>query len=310
VRRPGERHVAITGATGFVGRHLVARMAADGWAVDALVIPGEEGYFAHHVGKVTAYTLDGSTETVCRIMTSVSPDAVVHLASLFVAEHAPGDVEALVQANILFGTQVLEGMTTAGCGQLVNVGTSWQHFGGAGYEPVCLYAATKQAFEDIAAYHVSAVGLRIITLKLFDTYGPDDARAKLVPKLIALARDGGSLALSPGHQLLDMAYVDDVVEALAYALERLGAPASGPTIGSSESFAVSGGQQMTLREFIGLFERVCERRLDIDWGGRPYRAREVMVPWSSGQPLPGWTPKVDLAEGLRRTVSAAGLLRR
>jgi nucleoside-diphosphate-sugar epimerase len=44
--------------------------------------------------------------------------------------------------------------------------------------------------------------------------------------------------------------------------------------------------------------------LNIVWGGRPYRAREVMEPWTAFSTLPGWSPRISLKEGIRRMVSS------
>ena len=63
-------------------------------------------------------------------------------------------------------------------------------------------------------------------------------------------------------------------------------------------------KRVTLRELVAIFERVTQAPLRIEWGGRPYRQREVMEPWGEGRPLPGWTPRVGLEEGLARTLSA------
>jgi hypothetical protein len=43
---------------------------------------------------------------------------------------------------------------------------------------------------------------------------------------------------------------------------------------------------------------VSGRKLNIEWGGRPYRDREVMVPWK-GIPVPGWKAKVNVEEGIQ-----------
>ena len=69
-----------------------------------------------------------------------------------------------MSSNITFGTQLVEAMVANGCYQFVNTGTSWQHYENDEYNPVNLYAATKQAFEDILRYYVETSALRVITL--------------------------------------------------------------------------------------------------------------------------------------------------
>jgi nucleoside-diphosphate-sugar epimerase len=233
------------------------------------------------------------------ILASARPEVVFHLASLFLSEHRPDDIEGLVASNILLSTQLAEAMLLAGTSRLVNTGTSWQHWGGDGYRPVNLYAATKQAFEDVLAYYHDARGLSCTTLKLFDTYGPRDPRGKLIAVLMEAARSGRVLELSPGEQILDLLHVEDVVEAFRLAAERL-LDAPEPLL---DSFLLS-GSRVTLRELVEFIGRVTGRPVPAKWGGRPYRNREVMDPVVSGEPLPGWKQKVDLVWGLTEVFRA------
>jgi nucleoside-diphosphate-sugar epimerase len=287
----------ITGVTGFVGGRLALRLAEQGWRVHGVVRASSrpETELSARNG-ITLETHDGSEAGLVAIVRATAPDVVFHLASLFLSDHKPDDVGRLVESNVAFGAQLLEAMSAAGVTRLVNTGTSWQHYDDRSYCPVNLYAATKQAFEDVLAYYVEARGQRAITLSLFDTFGPGDRRPKLFSVLARAAEAPGVVEMSPGEQALDLVYIDDVLEAFRLAaLRLLGAGQPG-----HERFAVSSGRPMRLIDVAAEYERVSGRRLSIRWGGRPYRAREVMRPWSGGIPLPGWFPQVSLEEGLRR----------
>lgn len=287
----------VTGATGFLGGHLVRHLADVGWTVVALTRCSADTKTLDP--RALEYRVDGTTETMVAILAESRPDVVVHLASLFVAEHTPDQVTQLIQSNVLFGAQLLEAMDSAGVDALVNVGTSWQHYQGAGYDPVCLYAATKQAFEDIVAYYVGARGLRALTLRLFDTYGSGDARPKLFHLLRQASERGVRIQMSPGEQMLDLVHVSDVARAFAVAIDRVCLlPES-----TCEAWAVSSGEPTRLRDVVELWQSVSGRTLDVDWGGRPYRAREVMEPWR-GPALPGWTPQLTLAQGIAEMEAA------
>jgi nucleoside-diphosphate-sugar epimerase len=105
--------------------------------------------------------------------------------------------------------------------------------------------------------------------------------------------------MSPGEQLIDIVYIDDVVDAFVAGAERLLAGLEAPM----EEFGVSSGNPLPLRELAATFSRVSGLPLDIEWGGRPYRPREVMQPWTRYRALPGWQPRVGLEEGLARLLS-------
>lgn len=291
-----KKRALITGGTGFIGSHLTRRLVRGGWEVHIISASGRHDLLQDLANELTFHVHDGSTGQMCEIVANARPDMVFHLASLFLSEHTAEQVEPLIQSNILLGTQLVEAMSAHGVRLLVNTGTSWEHFCNSPYSPVNLYAATKQAFEAVLQYYVEAKGLRAVTLKLFDTYGPDDPRPKLFTLLRRIAGEQTALAMSPGEQLIDLVHVDDVVEAFWLSAERLFAG----VVEGHERYAVSSGAQLRLRDLVELFGRVTGRTLPIEWGGRPYRDREVMVPWNVGPAVPGWQPRIGLEDGLRK----------
>ncbi len=294
----GFRRILVTGATGFVGRHLVRRLTADGVAVHALVRPQSNLAPLQGLSGLSVHLDDGGDRSIGDVLDQAAPELVIHLATHFVGEHGPGDLGPMVAANILFGARLLEAMADTGPACLVNAGTSWQAFEDREGVPVNLYAATKQAFEDLLAYYTEAAGLRAVTLRLFDSYGPDDPRRKLMNLLTRAADEGQALVMSPGEQLLDLVYIDDVISGFlrAAALVR-------DMAGGHQVYALSGGDRRSLREVVETFSRAAGKPVTVEWGGKAYRVREVMVPWSQGRTLPGWRPRVSLEEGIGRMLA-------
>lgn len=287
------RRALLTGSTGFVGGHLATRLVETGWTVDTVVRESSDRRVVR--AGVTVHAHDGSTAGLHRIVAAARPTVVYHLASRFVAQHAIDDVQPLLDSNVRFPSQLLDAMTACGVGRLVNTGTAWQHFESREFSPVSLYAATKQAFEAILAFYVEARGMRAITLKLFDTYGPGDTRAKLLTLLARAARTRQTLRMSPGAQLMDLVHVDDVARAFALAGERL---LAGTAVGH-EKYGVSSGAPISLRELVRQFSEVTGLVPPIEWGAHGYREREVMIPWDGVPALPGWSPHVTFADGLQ-----------
>ena len=182
----------------------------------------------------------------------------------------------------------------AGVNCFVNTGTVWQHYSGQDYDPVNLYAATKQAFEAVLAYYTRATSIRAITLKLSDTYGPEDERGKLVSALERASCTGETISMSPGEQLVDIVHVYDVVRAFRIAAERL----LSNVVDAEETYFVTTGRTVSLKDWVTEYVRVAGFNLKIDWGVRPYRPRELMVPYS-GATIPGWKAEYDLERGVR-----------
>ncbi len=292
-----ERVALVTGATGFVGSHLAKRLVNDGWNVHIVVRPQSNlDIISDIIEKLTIHRHDGTTEGILGILNEAKPKIVFHLASLFLAEHQTKDIESLIKSNILFGTQLIEAMVRNEIYKLINTGTSWQHYNNEDYNPVNLYAATKQAFEAILKFYIETTPLRAITLKLFDTYGPNDPRPKLFTLLRRVASENNSLAMSPGNQLVDLVYIDDVVEAFIHAAVRL----LENKVQNHERYAVSSGKPIKLIDIVKVYEKIIGRELPIQWGGKPYRNREVMKPWLNYKVLPVWKPNISLEEGIKK----------
>jgi nucleoside-diphosphate-sugar epimerase len=265
------RSALVTGVTGFIGGKLAERLLRDGWTVHALL--RESSSDEELPAGLELHRHDGTFEGLARIVRTAAPDVVFHLASLYLADHRPDEVDALIASNVLFPVQLVEAMTVAGAARLVNTGTAWQHFGTDGYNPVNLYAATKQAFMDVLLYYHDARGLSVVTLKLFDTYGPGDKRRKLVQLLIDAALSGEALDMSPGEQVVDLTHIDDVVEAFMIAGDsvlRAEVPLNADHLLSGERF--------TVRELALAVSQTLGRSVHARFGERPYRSREVMIP--------------------------------
>ncbi len=186
------------------------------------------------------------------ILCKSKPVIVFHLASLFLVQHQSNEIESLIKSNILFGAQLVEAMVKKETYKLVNTGTSWQHYNNEDCGPVNLYSATKQAFEAILKFYAEATPLKAITLKLFDTYGPNDPRPKLFNLLKKVAEEQKPLAMSPGEQLIDIVYIDDVVDAFIIAAERL----LNDKVEHYEDYAVSSGSPIKLRDLVKIYEEV------------------------------------------------------
>ena len=287
--------VVLTGITGFICGHLAERLLSGGHELHAIVRKSSRiiDLPENLQNNITFHVYD-ENNTIMDLMTNLckdkKPDIVYHLASLYLPSHKYEDIENLIDSNVTFGNELLDSMKANNIINFVNTGSFAQHYKDAEYSPVNLYSATKQCFEDILKLYEEVYNIKAISLHLFDTYGFGDKRRKIFNLFKEISDSGETLAMSPGEQLINMTHVDDVVEAFFLAGKYL-------VEGKYElcgTYGVSDGNPIKLRDLAALFEKVSGKKLSIEWGGRPYREREIMVPWQSYKILPNWKPKVSL----------------
>lgn len=282
----------VTGSTGFVGYNLCLHLQESEHDVLCLVRKTSNTTKLEALSNIEILSYD-TYKDVSNMMSKSKIDVVFHIASMSVARHKPEEITPMIDSNLTFPTILLEAMCDANIRNFVNIGTAWQNPYSADYAPTCLYAATKQAFCDLLEFYTRHKGINATTLKLFDTYGPDDTRPKIMNLLRRAAQTGETLNMSPGEQRLDFVHIDDVVRAITMAGEHLY-----NSIPLEKEYAVCTRKPISLRELVALIEDKTGKKLNINWGALPYRDGEIMMPWTEGKWVPGWLPSINLANEL------------
>ena len=288
--------VLITGANGYVGSNLARTLVNQGITVSIIVRPQSNlDLISDILNKIEVFYHDGFSKTMMKILKKSQPDIVCHLAGISFYEYSINDIEELINSNILFGNQLVECMVRNNIFNLINTGTYWQHYKNEYYNPTCLYAATKQAYIDILKFYVESSKLNVITLKLFDNYGPNDNRNKLFNFIDKSIKNNELINLSPGDQLLDMVYISDLTDAYLISIKKL----MNSKIKGYKDFFLSTNNRITLKDLVNKYLKITDQKANIKWGGREYREREIMIPITSKNTLPGWSPKVSIEMGIQ-----------
>ncbi|MGB3946841.1 MAG: NAD(P)-dependent oxidoreductase [Bacteroidia bacterium] len=288
--------ILITGATGFIGKHLVKRLLADGHTVLAIVRPNSDTAFLD-THNVSYFNYNANNDSLFSYLQAEQPDGIMHLASKVVVEHTSNQIDDIIGSNILFPTHLLEAAVKANVKWFINTGTFWQHYENNSYSPVNLYAASKQSFEDIARYYFESSNINFVTFKLSDTFGPNDNRPKIVNLWIQSALSGETLEMSAGEQIIDISYIDNIVDGFLTLSNLISSDFKRAICG--KSFVIKSEKRLSLKELAQVFTTVTGLKPNITWGKKTYRKREVMQPWQDGETIPGFTPKVSLEEGIK-----------
>jgi len=318
--------VLVTGAAGFIGSHLTARLAARGATVRALdVAPRPESLDATNIDYRRGDIRDPAL--MAELLTGA--DTVYHLASVHLAVH---ESEAAFEAVNVGATEALvEACAEARVGRLVHTSSVgiYGHVEDppAGEDspkhPQTPYERTKLRGETAALRKADEVGLDVIVLRPAWVYGPGCPRTA---KLMRTLRKGRFFYMGSGGNLRHPIYIDDMVDAFLLA-------ASAPAERAARAYIIAGPRYMPLREMIDTFSaalQVPPPRLSIPVAlGRglglaaeiafgllrrepPFSRRSLaffendngFTTVAAERDL-GFHPRVDLEEGLRRTLAAS-----
>ncbi|MHB9292360.1 NAD-dependent epimerase/dehydratase [Hollandina sp. SP2] len=260
--------ILVTGATGFIGSHLVFALLKQGYTVGILVRASSNLQKFKSVRNNIVVLRSDTYAIINFSIKSFTPNVVIHTAAM-VNQQESEQIVDLINANIIFGTHVLEAMKENGITKFLNIGTRWQHIGNKRYCPANLYAATKEAFRNILMYYETR-GLRHKTLELCDTYGLGDTRKKILDLLMAACQRHESVDLSPGEQVLDLSYVGDICQFILNGIQS-------ENFFDNKTVSLS-GTVIKLQELGKMVEERYKTSGFLRWGANPYRDHEVMMP--------------------------------
>lgn len=286
----------ITGATGFLGRHLCVKLLEKDYKIVVLVRETSDiSFFSKYSKqKVIVCQLDKDFNVIDEVVKNYKPLITFHLAATFDKGYTNKEIVNLINTNILFGTILLNSLVKCNCKNFINIGTYWQNFKDETYNPFNLYAATKQSFQDIIKFYEEEYGLQCITLKLCDTYGEDDGRKKIINLLKQAYQKDEELDMTKGEQYLSLTYIDDVVKGIILASDYvLNRKYCGYT------YFLSNKNIIKLQDLVRSIEKIANKKLKINWGKIKYKKREIMQPYI-GNILPGWEAMTAIGIGLRK----------
>ena len=297
------RRVLVSGISSHVGRALGAQLVADGFDVHGLSRQGSPRP-PLAAGPIHVHRVDGQTSTLMDVVRQVDPQVVIHLAGLVVKEHDGGTLGPLIEANVLFGAQLLEAMRACGCRQIVTAGTYLQHADSDAYRALNMYAATKQAFETLLEYYAQAFDFTALRLTLCNVYSEHEIRPSLMTDLAAAWKNQTSFVVRNRDVRLDLVHVDDVARSFVRAASMMDAGAL-PT-GRLSRYSVTSGRDYSPEELVRTFEEVGGRKLSVRFepiSGAIRRPR----PWR-GEIIPDWAPRISMSQGVARIIENSRML--
>jgi NDP-hexose 4,6-dehydratase len=308
--------VAVTGADGFIGSHLVELLVARGHRVRAMAQYNSLGTWGWldslspdvmaNVEVVSGDITDG--DTVRDLITGAG--TVYHLAALIAIPYSYRAPRSYVNVNVIGTLNVLEAVRAQGCDRLVHTSTS-ETYGTARTVPIAEthplqaqspYAASKVGADKLVESYHASFEVPAVTLRPFNTFGPRQSARAVIPTVVSQVAAGAEeIRLGALDPTRDFLFVHDTANAFA----TVGTAPAEQVLG--ETFNAGTGDEISIGQ---LAETICELM------GRPVPVRlenerlrppasEVMRLVCDSTKLrtaTGWAPANDLAGGLKQTI--------
>lgn len=300
--------VVVTGAAGFIGSHLVERLLELGADVRAFVrynSRNDAGFLAPLAGQVQIVPGDiRDPEAVREALEGSS--AVFHLAALVGIPYSYVHPVEVFDVNARGALNVLVAARDAGLERVVIASTS-EVYGTARYVPIderhpkhpqSPYSASKIAADAAAVSFHAAYALPVTIVRPFNTYGPRQSDRAIIPTIASQALTRGEIVLGNLAPTRDFTYVTDTVEGFIRVAE------SGAY---GEEINLGRGEEVSVGDLARRITAIAGRDIPVSQAEQRLRpqASEVNRLLSDNRKareLAGWTPRVCLDEGLRRTV--------
>ena len=313
MREGGKSIALVTGAGGFIGSHLVERLVHEGHRVRA---------FVHYNSRNDWGNLELADASVKREIEVVSGDivdpfavhsamrdaaVVFHLSSLIAIPYSYVAPHSYVQTNVQGALNVLQAARDEGVELVVHTSTS-ECYGTALYVPIderhplqgqSPYSASKIGADMLAQSYWRSFGLKVATIRPFNTFGPRQSARAVIPTIIAQALKGGPIKLGSLSPTRDMNFVDNTVDGFVAVARAPAAVGEVINVGSGREASI-GELAQTIVRLIGSRSEVVEdtKRL------RPVNSEveRLLCDNARARELLGWSPRIDLEDGLHRTI--------
>ena len=309
--------VAVSGAEGFIGSHLVEELVRRGSRVRAMVLYNmwsSCGWLDTMPADVRSQVdvVFGDVRDPSSVRDLVAgAEVVYHLAALGSVPYSYHAPRSFVDTNAIGTLHMLEAVRECGTPRLVHTSTS-ETYGTARTVPITEahplqaqspYAASKVAADKLAeSYHLS-FGLPVVTLRPFNTFGPRQSTRAVIPQIITqLVSGAAELKLGALDPSRDFSYVADTAAAFICVGE---APASAVL---GESFNCGPGEEVSIGDLAAEIASLIGLQADIVQDAQRLRPKdsEVMRLVCDATKLrerTGWRPAHSRADGLRKTIS-------
>ena len=289
-----KKTILLTGATGFLGSHLLESFISKKFNVIILKRSTSSTLrISHLFNKISFYDVD-LLSSLDNIFVQNKVDIIVHTACSYARNNE--NLIEIINTNLLFGINLMELAIKFKVKTFINTGSLLPR-------DVNSYSLSKAQLSDWLK--ISSSKIQVINLKIEHMYGPKDDNKKFLPWLIDQMLNGTEkINLTSGIQKRDFIYIDDVVAAYNLIINK------SEKLENWNEFDIGTGSFVSVKDFVVQIAKELENKHNIkiiprlNFGIINYRESDIMIPELNNSRLLnlGWVPKISLKEGIKKVL--------
>jgi len=280
--------ILITGINGFLGSHLAKKLKEE------YNIIGLE-YSLENLDRISSenFLVYSSKDSLEEIFEQNNIFAVIHAATLYRRSNTP--IENIIATNILLPVKLYELANSFNVNLFVNTDS---FFNNSKYNYSYLPDYTLSKKHSIEWLKLMQGNCKLVNMKIFHMYGPNDAPNKFVPQIVKkLQENEPYIDTTQGEQTRDFVFIDDVVSSYSYVLKSYLILPTGYI-----EYQVGTGKSNSIKDFILTVQKLTKSSTELRFGAVPYRENEIMESVADTSLLQnlGWISNYALKEGIKK----------
>ena len=295
--------ITFLGSTGYIAGYVLRELENARHEISIITRPGTA---PRSELPATVQQFKAETHQIRELITEINPDVVLNMANYFVKSQEPLDIQSFDEVNCQLVTEIAFGCVAANA-SLLHVGSAWQAtFDSSDPSLGNAYGLYKGLAVQIIEWFSKSYGLHSLILNLYDTYGSNDPRGKIIQFLVDQVGAQSKLELSGGEQILELVHVSDIAKAVSKGISHISQTKlhSEGFPGATETYWCYPTEANTLKEIVQLIDSKTSSPIPVEWGARPYRVGEKFEREILGKPtIPGWKQEISLSSGLEDVIA-------
>lgn len=273
----------VTGASGFIGKALVAKLTSEDHEVEEFV------------GDIR------DAEEIQSVVQNFNPEIVIHLAAQKKRSANTKDFAEIIDVNLKGTFNLLDALkATSDVKKIIILGTAEEYglnetpfIPGMREDPISFYSFSKMSATHLSQLFYKLYNLPIIILRPSIAYGPGQSPDMFLPSLITALKSGQNFEMTTGEQKRQFIYIDDLIDALGIVVNK--ANPAGQIIN------ITNQQQFSIKDVAKLIAQKLDKVGLLDIGKVPTRIKEIQnyqLDTSYLNQSLGWSPKFNFEQGV------------